>query len=271
LRRRKSAQKNPGILVPFGITNRKRRVKLKKTVIITGAARGIGRACTELFAAHGYRVLINYHRSGAAAAELANSLQERGYRVALFQADVCSRPQVDQMVEYCQAELGPVDLLINNAGIAQSRLFIDLSVEDWETMIQTNLTGVFHCTQSVLRTMLPRQQGKIINIASMWGQVGASCEVHYSAAKAGVIGLTKALAKEIGPANIQVNCIAPGIIDTDMMVPFTIDEKAALKEQTPLERFGTAEEVAACALFLASEAANFITGQVIGVNGGFVV
>ena len=138
-------------------------------------------------------------------------------------------------------------------------------------MIDTNLTGVFHCTQSVLRKMLPRQQGKIINITSIWGQVGAACEAHYSAAKAGVIGLTKALAKEVGPANIQINCIAPGIIDTEMMASFTVEEKTALKEQTPLERFGTAEEVAACALFLASDAANFITGQVIGVNGGFVI
>lgn len=244
---------------------------MNKTVIITGAARGIGRACAELFATHGYRVLINYHRSVAAAEELSRSLQAQGYPVALYQADVRSRPQVDQMVAYCQAELGPIDLLINNAGIAQSGLFIDLSPADWEDMIQTNLTGVFHCTQSVLRTMLPRRQGKIINIASMWGQVGASCEVHYSAAKAGVIGLTKALAKEVGPANIQVNCIAPGIIDTDMLTPFSHEEKTILKEQTPLERFGTPAEVAACALFLASDTANFITGQVIGVNGGFVV
>lgn len=244
---------------------------MKKTVIITGAARGIGRACAELFAAHGYQVLINYYRSVEAAGELYRSLQAKGYPVALFQADVRSRPQVDRMVDYCLAELGPIDLLINNAGIAQTRLFVDLSVAEWQRMIDTNLTGVFHCTQSVLRTMLPRQQGKIINIASIWGQVGASCEVHYSAAKAGVIGLTKALAKEVGPSNIQINCIAPGIIDTDMMASFTTAEKTALKEQTPLERFGTAEEVAACALFLASDAANFITGQVIGVNGGFVI
>ena len=244
---------------------------MAKTVIITGAARGIGRACAELFAAHGYRVLLNYYRSAEAATELARSLRAKGYTVALCQADVRSRPQVDRMVEFCQEELGPVDLLINNAGIAQSRLFIDLSPAEWQEMIDTNLTGVFHCTQSVLRTMLPRRQGKIINIASMWGQVGASCEVHYSAAKAGVIGLTKALAKEVGPANIQINCIAPGIIETDMMASFTREEKNALKEQTPLARFGTAEEVAACALFLASDAANFITGQVIGVNGGFVI
>lgn len=244
---------------------------MPKTAIITGAARGIGRACAELFAVHGYQVLINYHRSEEAATELARSLRAQGYPVALFRADVRSRPQVDRMVEYCLKELGPIDLLINNAGIAQSRLFIDLSADEWQAMIDTNLTGVFHCTQSVLRTMLPRRQGKIINIASMWGQVGASCEVHYSAAKAGVIGLTKALAKEVGPANIQINCIAPGIIETDMMASFTREEKNALKEQTPLARFGTAEEVAACALFLASDAANFITGQVIGVNGGFVI
>lgn len=244
---------------------------MSKTVMITGAARGIGRACAELFARHGYQVLINYHRSVAAAEELGRNLQEQGYPVALCQADVCCRPQVDRMVEYCQAKFGSIDLLINNAGIAQSRLFIDLSTADWEAMINTNLTGVFHCTQSILRTMLPRKQGKIINIASMWGQVGASCEVHYSAAKAGIIGFTKALAKEVGPSNIQVNCIAPGIIDTAMLAPYNAEEKAALKEQTPLERFGTPEEIAACALFLASDGAHFITGQVIGVNGGFVV
>ncbi|HHT48487.1 MAG TPA: 3-oxoacyl-ACP reductase FabG [Firmicutes bacterium] len=244
---------------------------MKKTVIITGAARGIGRACAELFAAHGYQVLINYYRSAVAAAELHRSLKAKGYPVALFQADIRSRPQVDRMVEYCLTELGPIDLLINNAGIAQTSLFVDLSADEWQEMIDTNLTGVFHCTQSVLRTMLPRRQGKIINIASVWGQVGASCEAHYSAAKAGVIGLTKALAKEVGPANIQVNCIAPGIIETGMMDPFTPTEKAALKEQTPLERFGAPEEIAACALFLASDGANFITGQVIGVNGGFVI
>jgi 3-oxoacyl-[acyl-carrier protein] reductase len=242
-----------------------------KTVIITGAARGIGRACTELFAAQGYQVLLNFHHSGTAAEELREQLKSQGYNVDLYQADIRCRPQVDRMVDYCLTTFGSIDLLINNAGIAQSRLFIDLSPEEWSTMIDTNLTGVFHCTQSVLRQILPRKQGKIINIASIWGQVGASCEVHYSAAKAGIIGFTKALAKEVGPSNIQVNCIAPGIIDTRMLDPFTAEEKTVLKAQTPLERFGTPAEIAACALFLASEAANFITGQVIGVNGGFVV
>lgn len=242
-----------------------------KTVIITGAARGIGRACTELFAAQGYQVLLNFHHSVAAAEELQRHLRSQGYSVDLYQTDIRCRPQVDRMVDYCLTTFGSIDLLINNAGIAQSRLFIDLSPEEWSAMIDTNLTGVFHCTQSVLRQILPRKQGKIINIASIWGQVGASCEVHYSAAKAGIIGFTKALAKEVGPSNIQVNCIAPGIIDTPMLDPFTAEEKAALKAQTPLERFGTPAEIAACALFLASEAANFITGQVIGVNGGFVV
>ncbi len=244
---------------------------MKKTVIITGAARGIGRAIAELFAAHDYNVLINYHRSADAAQQLYRSLTEQDCSVELFQADVTRRAEVEAMVAFCQQRFGLVDLLINNAGIAQSRLFIDLTDDDWLTMINTNLTAVFYCTQAVLRTMIPRKRGKIINIASIWGQIGASCEVHYSAAKAGLIGLTKALAKEVGPSNIQVNCIAPGIIDTAMLDPYTPEEKTALREQTPLERFGTPEEVAACALFLASDAANFITGQVIGVNGGFVV
>lgn len=244
---------------------------MKKTVIITGAARGIGRATAELFAAHHCNVLINYHRSVDAAQQLYHSLTEQGLSVELFKADVTRRPEVEAMVAFCQQRFGQIDLLINNAGIAQSRLFIDLTDEDWQTMINTNLTAVFYCTQAVLRRMIPQKKGKIINIASIWGQVGASCEVHYSAAKAGLIGLTKALAKEVGPSNIQVNCIAPGIIETAMLTPYNAEEKAVLKEQTPLERFGTPEEVAACALFLASDAADFITGQVIGVNGGFVV
>ncbi|HBG15811.1 MAG TPA: 3-oxoacyl-ACP reductase [Firmicutes bacterium] len=244
---------------------------MNKTVIITGASRGIGRSIAELFAANDYNVLINYHRSTEAALELYHSLLEKGFSIALFKANVSHRPEVEDMVAYCLQQFGKIDVLINNAGIAQSRLFIDLSAQDWEEMINTNLSGVFHCTQSVLRSMLPRKKGKIINISSIWGQVGASCEVHYSAAKAGVIGLTKALAKELGPSNIQVNCIAPGIIDTDMLSPYNERERADLVEQTPLGRLGTPYEIAAYALFLASESADFITGQVIGINGGFVI
>ncbi len=244
---------------------------MKKTAIITGASRGIGQATASLFAANNYNVLINYNHSVDAAFQLYHNLRKKEYSVALFKADVTNRQEVDKMTDYCLNTFGAVDLLINNAGIAQSRLFIDLSIEDWKKMIDTNLTGVFHCTQSILRHMIPRKKGKIINISSIWGQVGASCEVHYSAAKAGVIGLTKALAKELGPSKIQVNSIAPGIIETDMLKPYNQEERASLTDQTPLERLGTPSDVAACALFLASEQADFITGQVIGINGGFVI
>ena len=158
---------------------------MEKTVIITGAARGIGRATAELFAAHHYNVLINYHRSIDAAQQLYHSLTAQGLSVALFKADVTCRAEVEAMVAFAQQRFGPIDLLINNAGIAQSRLFIDLTDEEWQTMIDTNLTAVFYCTQAVLRTMLPRKKGKIINIASIWGQVGASCEVHYLLPKPG--------------------------------------------------------------------------------------
>ena len=244
---------------------------MKKTAIITGASRGIGRATAELFAANNYNVIINYNHSADAAFQLYHALRKKGYSVALFKADVTNRREIDAMTDYCLNTFGAIDLLINNAGIAQSSLFIDLSPEDWEKMIGINLTGVFHCTQSVLRYMISRKKGKIINISSIWGQVGASCEVHYSAAKAGVIGLTKALAKELGPSKIQVNCIAPGIIETDMLNPYNQEELASLADQTPLERLGTPSDIATCALFLASEQADYITGQVIGINGGFVI
>lgn len=244
---------------------------MKKTVIITGASRGIGRVTAALFAANRYNVLINYHQSADAARQLYHSLATQGLSAELFKADVGRRAEVEAMVAFCREKFGRIDLLINNAGIAQSRLFIDLAEEDWQTMINTNLTGVFYCTQCVLRTMIPQKTGKIINIASVWGEVGASCEVHYSAAKAGVIGLTKALAKELGPSNIQVNCITPGVITTDMLSPYNEAEQAELVAQTPLGRLGNPADVAACALFLASDQADFITGQVIGVNGGFVL
>jgi 3-oxoacyl-[acyl-carrier protein] reductase len=244
---------------------------MKKTAIITGASRGIGRATAELFAANNYNVIINYNHSADAAFQLYHDLRKKWYSVALFKADVTNRREIDAMTDYCLNTFGAIDLLINNAGIAQSSLFIDLSPEDWEKMIGINLTGVFHCTQSVLGYMISRKKGKIINISSIWGQVGASCEVHYSAAKAGVIGLTKALAKELGPSKIQVNCIAPGIIETDMLNPYNQEELASLADQTPLERLGTPSDIATCALFLASEQADYITGQVIGINGGFVI
>ena len=176
------------------------------------------------------------------------------------------------MFDKVDKALGGVDILVNNAGIAQQKLFTDLTVEDWRAMLDTNLSGVFNCSQEALRRhMLPVHSGVILNISSMWGQVGASCEVHYSAAKAGVIGLTKALAKEVGLSGVRVNCIAPGVIMTDMMKDFDEETIQSLREETPLNALGTPKDIADAAVFLCSEKAKFITGQVLGVNGGFII
>lgn len=166
---------------------------------------------------------------------------------------------------------GGVDILINNAGVAQQKLFTDITAEDWAAMIGVNLTGVFHCTQAALPYMIRQKRGSIVNVSSIWGLCGASCEVHYSAAKAGVIGLTKALAKELGPSHITVNCVAPGVIDTEMNGGLDSEALAALAEETPLGRIGTAEEVAESVWFLAGGGAPFLTGQVIQPNGGIVI
>ena len=191
------------------------------TVIITGASREIGKITAELFASKGYNVLLNYNSSEAAAAELTAELKTKGYSVAMFKADVSKKDEVDSMVDFCVEVFGGIDVLVNNAGIAKSNLFIKISGEEWDEIINVNLKGVFNCSQAVLRYMLPEKKGKIINITSIWGMVGAACEVHYSVAKAGVIGLTKALAKKLGPSNIQVICIAPGIIKTEMRLGYS--------------------------------------------------
>ncbi|RNC62873.1 MAG: 3-oxoacyl-[acyl-carrier-protein] reductase FabG [Candidatus Dichloromethanomonas elyunquensis] len=243
----------------------------RKTVIITGASRGIGRAMAALFASEGYHVLFTYNRSGIEAYKTYNALKKKSQSVAVCKTNITKHKQTDLMVERCIKLFGTVDILINNAGIAQQKLFSDITEKEWDMMMNTNLKGVFNCTQSVLKHMLIRKEGKIINISSIWGMVGASYEVHYSAAKAGVIGMTKALAKELAPSNIQVNCIAPGIIQTDMLDSFTNEELNALEHQTPLMKIGSPEDIASCALYLASEGADFVTGQVISPNGGFVI
>ncbi|MBN2899641.1 MAG: 3-oxoacyl-ACP reductase FabG [Clostridia bacterium] len=243
----------------------------RKSVLITGASRGIGKATSEIFAKAGYNVIINYLHSQKEAHMLADDLTRQNCHVRLFQADISKRKEVDAMIDFCIDTFGGLDILINNAGISQSKLFVDITESDWDHMISVNLKGIFNCSQSALRYMLPNKNGKIINISSIWGITGASCEVHYSAAKAGIIGLTKALAKELGPSNIHVNCIAPGIINTTMMTGYSTADINALKDQTPLGTLGSSEDIAKLALYLASEDSNFITGQVISPNGGFVI
>ena len=244
---------------------------MKKTVLVTGGSRGIGRAICRTFAHKGYNVVVNYNRSEEEALALVRELTDAGCEAYALQADVSDPHQVRRMVSLTVAKYGRVDVLINNAGIALQKLFTETSCEDFDRIMDVNLKSVFHCTKSVIPYMLEQMQGKIINISSIWGLVGASCEVAYSTAKAGVIGMTKALAKELGLSNIQVNCIAPGIIDTEMNAFLSAEDAMDLKEQTPLNRFGTPEEIASLALYLASEEANFITGQVISPNGGFVI
>ncbi len=246
-------------------------MRYSKTVLITGASRGIGKTMATLFALNKYNVLINYNNSKDSAVRLTKKLNSLRLSTNLFKADISDRKQVDLMMQYCVDYFGGIDILINNAGISSSILFTNISCLEWNKTINTNLNGVFNCTQSALKYMLKQKSGKIINISSIWGLVGASCEVHYSTAKAGIIGFTKALAKELGPSNILVNCIAPGIINTDMLSTFSKQEIDDLRYNTPLMKIGRPKDVAYLALYLASNKANFITGQVISPNGGFVI
>ena len=243
----------------------------KRTVLVTGASRGIGKSIATLFAENNYNVLINYNKSEEEAMDLYNSLKSKGYSVDVYKADVSKKEEVNMMINYCIGKFEKIDVLINNAGISKTNLFTDISYEEWDEVMATNLNGVFYTTKKALQYMIPEMSGKIINISSIWGMVGGSFEVHYSASKAAVIGMTKALAKELGPSNIQVNCIAPGVIQTDMLNNVSQETLEMLREETPLMKLGTVEDIAHTALFLANENANFITGQVISPNGGFVI
>lgn len=243
----------------------------KKTVLITGASRGIGRAIARLFAINNYNVVINYNKSEHEAKELYEELSEKGCSVRIFKADVSDISEINSLVNYCIGQFEKIDVLINNAGISKNNLFTDISYEEWHEVMNVNLNSVFYVTKKALQYMIPEMNGKIINISSIWGIAGGSYEVHYSASKAAIIGMTKALAKELGPSNINVNCIAPGVIKTDMLNNINEDTIDMLRDETPLMRLGTPEDIARCALFLASEGGDFITGQVISPNGGFVI
>ncbi|CAB1255506.1 3-oxoacyl-[acyl-carrier-protein] reductase FabG [Ruminococcaceae bacterium BL-6] len=247
-----------------------------KTVLVTGASRGIGSEIAARFVREGYRVVLNYHLHEREAKELAEKLEAGrpdipGGWVLPVRADVSDLSQVREMFALARERFGPVDVLVNNAGVAQQKLFTDLTPQDWERMFAVDVNGVFHCCQLALKDMIRRHRGKIVNVSSMWGQVGASCEVHYSAAKAAVIGLTRALAKEVGPSGIQVNCVAPGVIGTEMNGALSEDTLRELREETPLGRIGTARDIADAVFFLSGKESDFITGQVLGVNGGFVI
>jgi Dehydrogenases with different specificities (related to short-chain alcohol dehydrogenases) len=231
-----------------------------KKALVTGASRGIGAAISRALAADGWMVAVNYLNSAEKAVTLAEEIG--GTAIC---ADVSNPEAAAQMVH----ELGKIDLLINNAGISKFGLLTDIADEDWERIFSINVSGIKNCCRAVIPQMVSKKSGNIINISSVWGVLGASCEVAYSASKAAVIGMTKALAKELGPSGIRVNCICPGVIETDMISIFSDEEKAELAENTALGRIGLPGDVANLAVFLASEKSSFMTGQIIGVDGGF--
>lgn len=242
-----------------------------RVALVTGASRGIGRAVAGRLAQMGYAIAVCYHTAADKAQELVAELRESGHTAAAFCCDVANSASVEMMARAVREELGEVSVLINNAGYAQQKLFIEISADEWARMIGVHLTGTFNTCHAFLPSMIRRHEGVIVNISSMWGQIGGSCEVHYSAAKAGVIGLTKALAKEVGPSGIRVNCVAPGVIMTDMMKDFDEETLQSLADETPLMRLGTTRDIANTVAFLVSDEAAFITGQVISPNGGMVI
>lgn len=239
-----------------------------KLALITGASRGIGAETARVFSENGYMVAANYNKSYAEAYLLKSSLNN----VEIFRADVSCSAELDIMFDEIKSCFGKSpDVLINNAGISHCGLLSDDTEEVYNRIFDINMKSVFLCSKKASESMIRKKRGKIINIASMWGETGASCEVLYSASKAAVIGFTKAFAKEVGPSGITVNCISPGVIKTDMISCYSEDVLSQLADETPLLRLGTPQDIANTALFLASEKADFITGQTLGVNGGFLI
>ncbi len=243
---------------------------MKKVALITGSSRGIGRAEAIALARDGYAVCVNCVEREDKAQELAAQLRSEGCEAMWYKADVADAAAVKQMVAEVEKTLGAVTLLVNNAGIAKQCLFQDMTEDYWKRIFDVNLNGAFNTIQAVLPHMLHEHSGCIINTSSIWGQHGASCEVAYSATKHAIIGLTRSLAQELAPTNIRVNCVAPGVINTDMVQVLGRETLDALAEDTPVGRLGRPEDIAAVVSFLASDAASFITGQVITSDGGFI-
>lgn len=241
----------------------------QKIAIVTGASRGIGREVAKELAESGITVIANYNKSEEEAKKLQQELEEQNFKLEIVKADVSKREDVKKLVEYTIEKYGKIDILINNAGISEYKLFTDETDEDWDKLINTNLYSAFAMSQEVIPNMVHNKKGCIINISSIWGIVGGSLEVLYSISKAGLDGMTKALAKELGPSNIRVNSIAPGMINTKMNSKFTEKEIEEIKEEIPLERLGNSQDIAKCVKWLIDD--NYTTGQVISINGGWVI
>ncbi len=240
-----------------------------KNVIVTGGSRGIGKCLVENLAKEGYNIILNYNKSEKQAKKIQNDLKENGIIIEIFKADVSKKEEVKKLVNFALEKWESIDILINNAGIAKLQMFQDVTEEDWDEIINTNLKSAFYMSQAVMPSMIHKKSGCIINISSIWGIVGASCETVYSISKAGMDALTKSLAKELGPSNIRVNSIAPGVIETDMNSNIDEKIKQEIKNETPLGKIGKTIDIYRCAKWLIDD--EFTTGQVISVNGGYVI
>ena len=240
-----------------------------KVILVTGGSRGIGKDIAISMAKMDYKVILNYNKSEEQAKNIQEELLKQGKKIEIFKADVTKRDEVKKLIDFCIEKYNKIDVLINNAGISQTKLFTDITDEDWNNMLQTNLTSAFYTCQETLKYMINNKSGCIINISSIWGLVGASCEVHYSVAKAGLDAMTKSLAKELGLSNIRVNSIAPGIIDTDMNKNLSQDELKNIIDEIPLERIGYPHSITNCVKWLVED--DYTTGQIISINGGWVI
>ncbi len=237
---------------------------VNKVVVVTGGARGIGAEIVKFLAKLGYKVVLNYNKSESYAQDVKKELNN----VEIFKADVSKKEEAKALIDFAIKKYGKIDVLINNAGIAQTKLFTEITDEDWKNIIDTNLNSAFYCSREAVKNMIHNKSGLIINISSIWGITGASCEVAYSTSKAAINGFTKALAKELGPSNIRVNAIAPGIINTEMNSYLSKDELKNIKEEIPLEKIGDPVDIAKCVKWLIED--NYTTGQIISINGGWI-